>query len=185
MDWRQAFPDDSAGSWERRLREALGERAADVWPFRTAWRSDSRLPLARDLEYHLAEMHGVDVVDVRGLDAWSPPKHLRLSEIAAVAEMVVVTQRLLVGAGINELTLFRGVQAAEWEADEAVQLVGRGLSSWTPDRAVAVGYAAKVRRGTVFRTVVAPRRVAMLFDPSSDGEAVVIGDVEAVVTDII
>jgi hypothetical protein len=143
----------------------------------------ARLPLARDLEYHFAALYDVEVVDVRGLDEANPPKRLSGGEVAAVMEMVLLTQRQL-AAGV-QLTLFRGLQATLWENGDAIRLVGRGMSSWTPDRAVAVAHAAKAGRGTVFRTDVHRDRVAMLFDPSSDGEAVLIGDVQAVVTDIL
>jgi hypothetical protein len=185
VDWRQAFPDDSAASWEQHTLRSLGRDAEYAWPFRTAWRYDSTLPLARDLEYHIAERYGIEVVDVRGIDESDPPGPLSGREATAIATMVAQTQTKLHDAGIEALTLYRGVGQAGWNHRTMVALVGRGLSAWTPDRAVAIGHAAKGGHGAVFSTSVDPTAVAMLFDPSSDGEVVVIGDVAARVVDIL
>ncbi|MEO7427874.1 MAG: hypothetical protein ABIY48_00690 [Acidimicrobiales bacterium] len=169
-DWRAHFPDDSRVFWDRRVADATGP----LWPlarrYIEAWRYDSQSPRAQMLEDYIL-----------GLPAAVPPHHAEAIDAAAEA-----VRSLLRGAGLIRLRLYRGQPAGEdWERGEEVDLVGRGLTAWSPLREVAIGHAARRRPGAVLVTTVSVDQVALAFDPTSDAEIVLLGVVTATVDTLV
>ena len=168
-DWREPFADESRVSWERKVAETAGPLWPLARPYVDAWRYDSRLPEARQLEDHF-----------RGLEA---VPSLHADAIDGVAEAV---RSLLRGAALVRLDLFRGQPAGpHWGKGDEIELDGRGLTAWSPLREVAVGHAARRRPGAVLAANVPVRQVALAFDPSSDAEVVLHGTVLATVDTLI
>lgn len=93
-DWREPFADESRVSWERKVAETAGLLWPLARPYVDAWRYDSRLPEARQLEDHF-----------RGLEA---VPSLHADAIDGVAEAV---RSLLRSAALVRLDLFRGQPA--------------------------------------------------------------------------
>lgn len=169
-DWRAHFPDDSRVSWDRRVAEATGPLWPLARPFVEAWRLDSTLPLARSMEGHFrGSAHAVPADDAEALEAAT----------AAVRE-------LFRQAGLARLRLYRGQPAGvDWKWGEEIDLVGRGLTAWSPLREVAIGHAARRRPGAVLVTDASVDQVALAFDPSSDAEIVLLGVVTATIDTLI
>jgi hypothetical protein len=181
-DWRDAFPDDSRVTWERRVAAASG---ADMWslarPFIEAWRRDNAVELARQLEMHVAT--GLSIRLSRGLAVSAT---LDEFDALGIDHVMAAVRSVLRGAEVDRLMLFRG-QAAHAGAyvGEEVETVGRGLTAWTPDRAIATGHAGRRRPAVVLRCDADVSQVALAFDPSSDGEIVLLGTVEATVDTLV
>jgi hypothetical protein len=181
-DWREAFPDDSRVAWERRVATEAG---ADAWtlarPFVEAWRRDNTTELARRLETHVAAARRISLAS--GLVA---AEALDEFDALGVDQVMVAVRSLLQRAGVDRLVLFRGQAAhAGALAGEEVETVGRGLTAWTPDRPIAIGHAGRRRPAVVLRSEVGVDQVALAYDPSSDGEIVLLGPVAATVDTLV
>ena len=181
-DWREAFPDDSRVSWERRL---AAEAGADMWaiarPFAEAWRRDSTSELARRLENHVAVTAGIALE--HGFPDVAPLDDI---EQSAVLAAMSATRRALLAGGVDEVQLYRG-QASEpaWARGHRVRLDRRALTAWTPERAIAVGHAGRNRPAAVLSVATSVDRIGLAFDPSSDGEIVLVGPVTAIVDTLV
>ena len=136
-DWREAFPDDSRVTWERRLAAAAG---AGTWalalPFVEAWRRDNSTELARSLEAYVASVDQIPLSP--GL---APSGSLDEYDGLAIGGVIDAVRSVLRNAGVDHLILFRGQVAHPGaHAGEEVETVRRGLTAWTPERAIAIGH---------------------------------------------
>ena len=189
-DWRSRFANFSANGWESEFARLLSAELADdalavAQALRFAWRADCSSLAAQRLEAAAAAVSpGLFTPD----PTKAPADPVSVVEIAAFRAMIAVAQRQLSGAGLDQVRVFRGLRmTVKYHEGDVIESIGRALSSWTANPAVAGAYAGRVPSdfGYVLRADVAVDRVALLFDPSSDGEVVVIGDTLCTVVKVI
>jgi hypothetical protein len=179
MDWRDPFASESRSSFDAAIAVLMEPDAYSLANrYRMAWRYDSTIPDARRLERHFAETHSVQRVAPSRVGP--DDRELSQEERAAIGDLVVATRAVLAKARIAVLTLYRGQPVGQaWALGDSVSLTNRGLTAWTPDAAIAYAHAARRTPGAVLETEAPIGAVAMAFDPASDGEIVLAGDVEA------
>jgi len=181
QDWRTQFSDDSRISFDALIERDVGPEAwtaASV--FREVWRYDSRAGEARQVEAYFARSRRYLEFDASGIAGLSEKQQ------RAIDRMVSGTQAVLRSRAIVRLQLYRGQPQTEAaHLGEMVTVTGRALTSWSPDPAIAYSYAARSRPGLVLGTEADVTAVALAYDPTSDGEIVLLGDVAATISKLV